>query len=117
MSIKENVESLFGDAYEFLKRSIDGYKLLLVENLSLMLGDMLCGIVVFVLLLVAFFLVMAAMVVLLAPYTGVAMALLIAAFITLLLALLLYAMRVRLFVNSAVKHLCRLLFGVCNDEE
>ena len=57
MSIKENVESLFGDAYEYLKRSIDGYKLLLVENLSLMLGDMLCGIVVFVLLLVAFFLV------------------------------------------------------------
>lgn len=115
MGIKENFENLSKDACEYVKRSIDGYKLLLVENLSLMLGDALCGFVVSVLLFLALSLVLAALVILLEAYTGIVCALLVAAAIVLLLALLLYGLRVRLFVNGVVRHLCRLLFAVGDD--
>ena len=117
MSIKGNFETLYNDADEYVKRSIDSYRLLLVESLALLYGDVACGFVLFMLLFLAFIFMLVAMVALLAPFVGFVVALCIAVVLLVAVALLVYLFKVKLFVNGAVRHICRILFAGENEEE
>lgn len=117
MGIKADFKNLYNDADEYVKRSIDRYKLLFVETLSLLYGDVACGFVIFMLLFLAMVLLLVAMVVLLAPVIGGVWALLLAVSLLLITSLLVYFFKVRLFVNAAVRRLCRMLFAVEDEEE
>ena len=117
MSIRENFKTLCDDADEYVKRSIDGYKLSLVESLSLLFGDIACGFVLFMLLFLAFVFLLVVMVALLAPVTGLAVALSLAVALLVLVALLVYLFKIRLFVNGAVKRICRIIFAEENEKE
>ena len=117
MSIKGNIKTLYNDADEYVKRSIDNYRLSLVENLSLLYGDVACGFVLFMLLFLAFTFLLVVMVALLTPVTGLALALSLAVALLLIAALLVYLFKVRLFVNGAVKRICRIIFAEENEKE
>ena len=117
MGIKENFETLYNDADEYVKRSIDGYKLHFVETLSLLYGDAACSFVLFMLLFLAFLFALVAAVVLVAPVTGLVTALLLAVALLFLFAIMVYVFRVRLFVDRAVRRFCRMLFDAKNEKE
>ena len=110
MGIGKEVENLSNDAQEYVKRSIDGIKLHLVENLSLLLGDMLCGFVVFMLLFMALLLLLGALVVVALPYVGFCPAVLLASMLLLVAAVVVYRLRVWLFVDRLVARLAGLFF-------
>lgn len=115
MGIKGNFKTLYNDADECVKRSIDGYKLLLVESLSLLYGDVACGFVLFMLLFLAFIFLLVVMVALLAPFTGLVAALLVAVVLLVMVAIGAYLFKIRLFVDKAVRRMCRILFA--NEDE
>ena len=117
MSIKGNFENLYNDADEYVKRSIDGYKLLLAESLSLLYGDVACGFVLFMLLFLAVVFMLVALVVVLAPVTGLAVALCVAVVLLVVVALLVLLFKTRLFLNAAVKRICGILFAEYNEEK
>lgn len=117
MGVKENLNTLYSDTHEYAERSIDNCKLTLVKYLSLLFGDMACYFVVFMLLFLALIFMLVAMVVLLAPVTGFFIALAMAVVLLAAIALGVFLFRERLFVNIAVKRLCRMLFeNECEDE-
>ena len=110
MGIVEIFEKLCDDAREYAERSIDNQKLSLIENVSLLLGDIACGVVVFMLLFMAFLLLLGALVVVALPYVGFWPAMSVAAFLLLVTAVVVYRWRVRLFVDKAVVRLAGLFF-------
>lgn len=110
MGIVEIIEKLCDDAREYTERSIDNQKLSLIENVSLLLGDIACGVVVFMLLFVIFILLLIILAAVLVPLAGLLPALLVLAFVTATVALVVYKMRDRLFVNHFVKRLCGIMF-------
>ena len=116
MSIKGNFETLCDDADECVKRSIDSYKLQLVESLSLLYGDVACGFVLFMLLLLAFIFMLVATVAMLAPLTGLVAALCVAVGRIVVVAVLVALFKRKLFVDEAVKRMCRIIFAKGNEE-
>ena len=117
MSIKGNIKTLYNDADEYVKRSIDSYKLSLVESLSLLYGDVACRFVVFMLLFLAFTFMLVVMVALLTPVTGLAVALSLAVALLVIVALMVYLFRIRLFVNGAVERICKIIFAEDDEKE
>lgn len=117
MSIKGNFKTLYNDADEYVKRSIDSYKLLLVESLSLLYGDVACGFVLFMLLFLAFVFMLVAMVILIMPVVGLTVALFVAMALLVSVAVIVYLFKIKLFVNGAVKRICRILFADDNEKE
>lgn len=117
MSIKGNFKTLYNDADEYVKRSIDSYKLLLVESLSLLYGDVACGFVLFMLLFLAFVFMLVAMVILIMPFVGLTVALFVAMALLVSVAVIVYLFKIKLFVNGAVKRICRILFANDNEKE
>ncbi len=117
MSIRENFETLYNDADEYVKRSIDGYKLSVIDAVSLLYGDVACGFVIFMLLFLAFIFMLVVMVALLVPVTGFAVALSFAVLLLVFMALLVYLLKKRLFVNRAVRRFCRIMFAKENEKD
>lgn len=117
MGIGKSLGDFSRDACEYVKRSVDGYKLLLVEKLSLVLGGLMCNFVVAMLLFVAYLLLLAVLVIVLHVYIGIVCSLLTAAFLLMILALMVYRFRIKLFVDGFVAILCRHLFGDENDDD
>ncbi len=110
MALGENIDNLSKDIQEYIRRSIDGYRLHLIENLSALLGDILCGLALSMLLFILLLFLLAAMVVAVAPHTGLLVALLLAAAVLAALATIVYLCRTALFVNRMVARLARLFF-------
>ena len=110
MGIIGNFEKLLDDAREYAGRSMDNYKLSFIESVSLVLGDIACRVVVFMLLFVIFVLFMLMLAVLLSPLIGLLAALLVVVAVMAGTALVVYWMRDRLFTNHFVKLLCIILF-------
>ena len=117
MGIGENFEDLSKDAKEYVRRSIEGYRLQLVENLSLLLGDMVCGFVVFMLLFIALLFFLVILILLLTPFVGLLASLSAVLFLLLALALLVYLMRVPLFVDSLVRRFVAMFYQRDEDDE
>lgn len=110
MSIVEIFEKFCDDAREYAKRSIDNQKLSLIENVSILLGDIACGVVVFMLLFVVFLLLLIIMAAVLLPLIGLLPALFAVVCVTAIVALVVYKMRDSLFVNHFVRRLCGMMF-------
>ncbi|MBQ8336744.1 MAG: hypothetical protein IJY44_04355 [Bacteroidaceae bacterium] len=117
MGLRDNFKALHDDARAYASRSIDCYKLTLVKRLSLLFGEVACGFVMFMLLFCAFIFGLVAMVALLAPVTGLPAAILSALALLLVSAAIVYCFKVRLFVDVAVKRLCRILYEKDTDDE
>ncbi len=117
MGFRADIGNISKDALEFLKRSVDGCKLRIVENLSLLLGDVICGFVLFMLLFVAYLALMVAIVILLLPHIGLPLSIVVAALLMLLTAMIVYMLRERLFVDGIVRHLSRIFFEKSTDDD
>lgn len=111
MGLKSNLDEMSKDALEFLRRSMDVCKLRLVENLSLLMGGLVCGFVLFQLLLVACLSLLAVLVFSMIPFVGVPLALLAAALLLMFAAFLLFLFRERIFVDSFVRLFAKMIFG------
>lgn len=117
MGIGTGLGNLSKDAGEYVKRSIDNCKLQTVEQLSLLIGDMVCGFVVSMLLFIAFLFILSLVTMVLATYIGYLLSVTAVVVLILLLALLAYVFRVPLFVNGVVSRLMALFYGKeCDDE-
>ena len=110
MGFRADIENISKDALEYLKRSMDGCKLRMVENLSLLLGDVICGFVISMLLLVAYLALMTAVAMLLMPLIGLPLSIIAVAVFLLLTAWLVYVLRERLFVDRMVKRFVNMFF-------
>lgn len=117
MGFRADIGNISKDALEYLKRSMDGCKLRLVENLSLLLGDVICGFVLFMLLFVAYLALMVAIVILLLPLIGLPLSIVAVALVLLLTAMIIYMLRERLFIDGIVRHLSRMFFEKSGDDE
>jgi hypothetical protein len=117
MGLRSNLDEMSKDALEFLRRSMDGCKLRLVENLSLLMGGLVCGFVLFQLLFVAYLALLVAAVIWLLPLLGLPLAIVTVAALLLLTAWVVYALRERLFVDEMVKRLVKIFFNKKDDEK
>ena len=110
MGFRADIENISKDALEYLNRGIDGCKLRLAENLSLLFGDVVCLFVLFMLLFVAYLALMVAVVILLLPLIGLPLSIVAMALLLLFTALVVYVLRERLFVDRMVRHFVKILF-------
>ena len=110
MGLGADIENLSKDALEYVKRSMDGCKLRLVENLSLLLGDVICMFVLSMLLFVAYLALLVALVLCLLPLLGLPLAIVAVAALLLLTAWAVYLMRERLFVDLMVRRFVKIFF-------
>ena len=117
MGLGADIENLSKDALEYVKRSMDGCKLRLVENLSLLLGDVICVFVLSMLLFVAYLALLVAAVIWLLPLLGLPLAIVTVAALLLLTAWIVYALRERLFVDRMVRRFAKIFFEEGDGDE
>lgn len=116
MALGENLDNLSKDIKEYIKRSVAGYKLRLIDILSHIAGDLLCSFVLWALLLMVLLFLLVAAVVALAPIVGLLQALLLAAMLLAILAIMIYLCRTSLFTDRVVRRLVRLFFEEDENE-
>ena len=108
MGVIEDFDNLSKDAQEYLKRRVDGVKMGVVEELSVMMGNAFASLVLFLFLFEALLFILIAVVVVLSRVVDVVVAMLIAGALLVVLAAVIYFLRVRIFTDGIVRHLCRL---------
>ena len=116
MGVIEDFDNLSKDAQEYLKRRVDGVKMGVVEELSVMMGNAFASLVLFLFLFEALLFILIAVVVVLSRVVDVVVAMLIAGGLLVVLAAVIYFLRVRIFTDGIVRHLCR-LFSVRKGQE
>lgn len=107
--MNESFENLSKDAQEYIIRRVDDIKMTMVEELSVMMGDVFAGMLLLIMLFVAFLFVLVAAVAALAQVIGFIYAMVLAGVAIVVAALVLYRMRATIFVNTMVRHMCRIL--------
>lgn len=117
MEIGKNLQDISNDAREYIKRSIDGYRLQFAENMSTLMGEVACRSVMFMLLFIAFLFMLVALVLVLALYIGHVLASLVAALFLTAVSILLYLFRERLFTDWFVKRIMKTFFEDCEEKE
>ena len=117
MGFRADIENISKDALEYLKRGIDGCKLRLAENLSLLFGDVICLFVLSMLLFVAYLALMVAVVILLLPLIGLPLAIVAMVVMLLFTAWAIYMLRERLFADWIVRHIVKILFENNSKDE
>ena len=108
MGVIEDFDNLSKDAQEYLKRRVEGVKMGVVEELSVMMGNAFASLVLFLFLFEALLFILIAVVVVLSRVVDVVVAMLIAGALLVVLAAVVYFLRVRIFTDGIVRHLCRL---------
>ena len=108
MGVIEDFDNLSKDAQEYLKRRVEGVKMGVVEELSVMMGNAFASLVLFLFLFEALLFILIAVVVVLSRVVDVVLAMLIAGALLVVLAAVIYFLRVRIFTDGIVRHLCRL---------
>ena len=108
MGVIEDFDNLSKDAQEYLKRRVDGVKMGVVEELSVMMGNAFASLVLFLFLFEALLFILIAVVVVLSRVVDVVVAMLIAGVLLVVLAAVIYFLRERIFTDGIVRHLCRL---------
>ena len=108
MGVIEDFDNLSKDAQEYLKRRVDGVKMGVVEELSVMMGNAFASLVLFLFLFEALLFILIAVVVVLSRVVDVVVAMLIAGGLLVVLAAVIDFLRVRIFTDGIVRHLCRL---------
>ena len=117
MGLGADIENISKVALEYVKRSMDGCKLRLVENLSLLFGDVICMFVLYMLLVVAYLAMLVAIVICLLPLIGLPLAIVAFAALLLLTAWVVYLMRERLFVDKMVRRFAMIFFEEKSNDE
>ena len=117
MGLGADIEKISKDALEYIKRGMDGCKLRLVENLSLLFGDVLCAFVLSMLLFVAYLALLVAVVIWLLPLLGLPLAIVAVAAVLLLTAWVVYMLRERLFVDRMVRRFVKIFFEEKRGDE
>ena len=117
MGLGADIEKISKDALEYIKRGMDGCKLRLVENLSLLFGDVMCAFVLSMLLFVAYLALLAAVVIWLLPLLGLPLAIVAVAAVLLLTAWVVYMLRERLFVDRMVRRFVKIFFEEKRGDE
>ena len=108
MGVIEDFDNLSKDAQEYLKRRVEGVKMGVVEELSVMMGNAFASLVLFLFLFEALLFILIAVVVVLSRVVDVVVAMLIAGALLVVLAAVIYILRERIFTDGIVRHLCRL---------
>lgn len=108
MGVIEDFDNLSKDAQEYLKRRVEGVKMGVVEELSVMMGNAFASLVLFLFLFEALLFILIAVVVVLSRVVDVVVAMLIAGALLVVLATVIYFLRERIFTDGIVRHLCRL---------
>jgi hypothetical protein len=108
MGVIEDFDNLSKDAQEYLKRRVEGVKMGVVEELSVMMGNAFASLVLFLFLFEALLFILIAVVVVLSRVVDVVVAMLIAGALLVVLAAVIYFLRERIFTDGIVRHLCRL---------
>ena len=108
MGVIEDIDNLSKDAQEYLKRRVEGVKMGVVEELSVMMGNAFASLVLFLFLFEALLFILIAVVVVLSRVVDVVVAMLIAGVLLVVLAAVIYFLRERIFTDGIVRHLCRL---------
>ena len=108
MGVIDDFDNLSKDAQEYLKRRVEGVKMGVVEELSVMMGNAFASLVLFLFLFEALLFILIAVVVVLSRVMDVVVAMLIAGALLVVLAAVIYFLRVRIFTDGIVRHLCRL---------
>ena len=108
MGVIEDFDNLSKDAQEYLKRRVDGVKMGVVEELSVMMGNAFASLALFLFLFEALLFILIAVVVVLSRVVDVVVAMLIAGGLLVVLAAVIYFLRVWIFTDGIVRHLCRL---------
>ena len=109
MGVTEEFRNLSKDAQEYLRRSIDDVKITVVEELSVIVGDLIALLVLLLILFVAFLFILVGVVAVLAFAIGFLPSMLVAAGVLIVVAVVLYSLRTRIFTDTIVRHLCRAL--------
>ena len=108
MGVIEDFDNLSKDAQEYLKRRVEGVKMGVVEELSVMMGNAFASLVLFLFLFEALLFILIAVVVVLSRVVDVVVAMLIAGALLVVLAAVIYFLRERIFTDGIVRLLCRL---------
>lgn len=108
MGVIEDFDNLSKDVQEYLKRRVEGVKMGVVEELSVMMGNAFASLVLFLFLFEALLFILIAVVVVLSRVVDVVVAMLIAGALLVVLAAVIYFLRERIFTDGIVRHLCRL---------
>ena len=108
MGVIEDFDNLSKDAQEYLKRRVEGVKMGVVEELSVLMVNAFASLVLFLFLFEALLFILIAVVVVLSRVVDVVVAMLIAGALLVVLAAVIYFLRVRIFTDGIVRHLCRL---------
>ena len=109
MGVIDDFDNLSKDAQEYLKRRVDGVKMDVVEELSVMMGNAFASLMLFLNLFTAFLFFLVAAVAALSQLVGFVLAMVIAGILLLVVAFVVYSLRVRIFTDGIVRHLCRLM--------
>lgn len=107
--MKEEIENLAEDVQEYLLRHAENFRMRVVEELSVIMGDMLASLVIFFMLFTAFLFILVGAVAALTQLVGFVYAMMLAGVVILAAALAVYLLRIRIFVDTLVKHFSRLL--------
>ena len=105
----EEIENLAEDVQEYLVRHAANIKMRVVEELSIIMGEMLASLVIFFMLFTAFLFILVGAVAALTQMIGFVYAMMLAGAAIVAAALAVYFLRIRIFVDTLVKHFCRLL--------
>ncbi len=117
MEFKQNFDRLSRDVREYIELEADHIRLVVVERLSFFLGDILSWVVIMLFAFMSLVALLVSAVVALSSVVGYVVALTILSCLLFVVTLLLFAMRRRLFVDFAVRHLCRLFFEEKESDE
>ena len=109
MGVIDDFDNLSKDAQEYLKRRVDGVKMDVIEELSVMMGNAFASLLLFLILFTAFLFILVAAVAALSQLVGFVIAMVIAGILLLVVAFVVYSLRVRIFTDGIVRHLCRLM--------
>ena len=117
MGLGADIENISKDALEYIIRGMNSCKLRLVENLSLLFGDVMCAFVLSMLLFVAYLALLVAVVIWLLPLLGLPLAIVAVAAVLLLTAWVVYMLRERLFVDRMVRRFVKIFFEEKRGDE
>jgi hypothetical protein len=110
MALGENIDALSKELKEYVRKSADGCKLRLIDNLSHLAGGLMCGCILCVLLSGILLILLFALVLFATPAIGLFPALFLAVVLLAIVAIIVYLCRASLFTDRVVRVLVRLFF-------
>ncbi|MBQ6693409.1 MAG: hypothetical protein IJN24_00860 [Bacteroidaceae bacterium] len=110
MEFKENFDKLTNFTQQYIDLKVDDVKLHVIENLSVLCGDLLSFVVVSVFAVLSLFFLIVAGIICLVPLVGLLWSVIIAVALLAVVSSVLYFARRKIFANVMVGRFCRMFF-------